>query len=243
MTADAARAAGLTSTMVFPSGNIAPQGSVVKATAIDPSIVGADQVYRHRGPARVFVSETDAIAAIKGHGGQGVVPVAADDVVVLIGAGPLGTGMEETYQLTSALKFIPWGKTRAGRDRRALLGRVDRRVHRPRRPGGAGGRPDRQARRRRHHRDRDRPRVARGARRPGRGGRTRADRRGRGEAARARARRIPGLRAHAKLPDDTRLWAALQQASGGTWGGCVYDVDRIIEVVAAGVEALEQSKK
>jgi len=87
MTADAARAAGLTSTMVFPSGNIAPQGSVVKATSIDASIVGADQVYRHRGPARVFTSETDAIAAIKGQG-EGVIPVKADDVVVLIGERP-----------------------------------------------------------------------------------------------------------------------------------------------------------
>ncbi len=29
------------------------------------------------------------------------------------------------------------------------------------------------------------------------------------------------------LPDDTRLWAALQAVSGGTWGGCVYDVDSI----------------
>jgi hypothetical protein len=36
------------------------------------------------------------------------------------------------------------------------------------------------------------------------------------------------LRADPNLPDDTRLWAALQQASGGIWGGCVYDTDAII---------------
>ena len=48
----------------------------------------------------------------------------------------------------------------------------------------------------------------------------------------------PDLRPHPQLPDDTRLWAALQQASGGTWGGCVYDVDRIVEVLKAGMEAL-----
>ncbi|MEO5769246.1 MAG: YjhG/YagF family D-xylonate dehydratase, partial [Polyangia bacterium] len=107
MSADAARAAGLTSTVVFPAGNLAPEGSVVKATAIDPSVVGPDQVYRHRGPARVFLSEHAAIQAIKG---QSEPPVKANDVVVLIGAGPLGTGMEETYQLTSALKYVPWGK-------------------------------------------------------------------------------------------------------------------------------------
>ncbi len=30
------------------------------------------------------------------------------------------------------------------------------------------------------------------------------------------------------LPEDTRLWAALQRVGGGAWGGCVYDVDRIV---------------
>jgi dihydroxyacid dehydratase/phosphogluconate dehydratase len=38
----------------------------------------------------------------------------------------------------------------------------------------------------------------------------------------------PGLSPHEKLPADTRLWAALVRASGGTWGGCVYDVDSIV---------------
>ena len=36
------------------------------------------------------------------------------------------------------------------------------------------------------------------------------------------------------LPDDTRLWAALQAVGGGTWGGCVYDVDRIVELLERG---------
>jgi dihydroxyacid dehydratase/phosphogluconate dehydratase len=39
------------------------------------------------------------------------------------------------------------------------------------------------------------------------------------------------------LPDDTRLWAALQHLGGGTWGGCVYDVDRIV----AALEAAQQT--
>src|SRR5688572_18489343 len=108
MDADAARRNGLSSTVIFPVGNIAPEGSVIKATAIAPAQIGEDDVYRHRGPARVFVSERDAIAAIKG---LGVAPIAPNDVIVLIGAGPLGTGMEETYQLTSALRYIPWGET------------------------------------------------------------------------------------------------------------------------------------
>ena len=35
------------------------------------------------------------------------------------------------------------------------------------------------------------------------------------------------------LPPETRLWAALQDASGGTWGGCVFDVDTITQRLAA----------
>ena len=44
----------------------------------------------------------------------------------------------------------------------------------------------------------------------------------------------PTLTPHEALPDDTRLWAALQRASGGTWAGCVYDVDRIVQALEAG---------
>src|SRR6185436_12564535 len=97
MSPDAARRAGLTSTVAFPRGNLAPEGSVVKATAIDPSIVDANGVYRHRGPARVFIDERDAIAAVKGTTDR---PIRDGDVIVLIGAGPSGTGMQETAQIT-----------------------------------------------------------------------------------------------------------------------------------------------
>ncbi len=41
------------------------------------------------------------------------------------------------------------------------------------------------------------------------------------------------LRPDAQLPDDTRLWAALQQLGGGTWGGCVYDVESILAALSA----------
>jgi dihydroxyacid dehydratase/phosphogluconate dehydratase len=102
-----ARANGLGSTVVFPVGNIAPQGSVVKATAIDPGVISPDNVYRKRGTVRIFTSEKDAVAAVKG---TTATPVEPGNVIVLIGIGPLGTGMEETYQLPSALKYIPWGK-------------------------------------------------------------------------------------------------------------------------------------
>ncbi len=59
---------GLTSTVTFPRGNLAPEGSVIKSTAIDPSVVDPDGVYRKVGPARVFTREHEAIAAIKGQG-------------------------------------------------------------------------------------------------------------------------------------------------------------------------------
>ena len=56
----------------------------------------------------------------------------------------------------------------------------------------------------------------------------------------AQAASVLRLRAHAGLPADTRLWAALQAASGGPWAGCIYDVDRIIDVIEAGLSALEK---
>jgi putative YjhG/YagF family dehydratase len=107
MAPDAARRAGLTSTIVFPVGNLAPQGSVNKATAIDRSVIDEDGVYRHRGLARVFTDERDAIAAVKGTTDR---PIREGDVIVLIGAGPSGTGMQETAQITTALRYLPWGK-------------------------------------------------------------------------------------------------------------------------------------
>ena len=215
------------------------RGAAASTTSIDPSIIGADGVYRHRGPARVFVSETEAIAAIKGQGGPSTLPVKADDVVVLIGAGPLGTGMEETYQLTSALKFIPWGKTVpivtdarfSGVSTGACIGHVG--------PEALAGGPIGKLR------DGDVIEILIDRNTlEGRVNLVAVDGRELDAAAAAAvlaARPVhPDLAPHGKLPDDTRLWAALQQALGGTWGGCVYDVDRIVEVVAAGVAALDE---
>jgi len=233
MDADAARRQGLASTVIFPVGNVAPQGSVIKATAIAPTQIGEDDVYRHRGPARVFVSERDAIAAIKG---IGVAPIAANDVIVLIGAGPLGTGMEETYQLTSALKYIPWGETVAivtdarfsGVSTGACIGHVG--------PEALAGGPI--------------GKLADGDvleividRRTLTGSVNVVEAGGRAVAPEEAARLLesrpshPDLRAHPDLPNDTRLWAALQAASGGTWGGCVYDVDLIVETIAEGLKS------
>ena len=101
MPPERARSHGLTSTVCFPVGNLAPEGSVIKSTAIDPSLVDEKNLYRHLGPARVFTTEAAAIQAIKtGHIAQG-------DVIVLICGGPAGAGMQEIYQITSALKQLP----------------------------------------------------------------------------------------------------------------------------------------
>ena len=226
---DVARRRGLTSTVCFPRGNICPHGSVTKATAIDPAVVDADGVYRKIGPARVFTTEQSAIQAIKGQTDH---PVRPGDVVVLMGRGPLGSGMEETYQITAALKFIPWGRDVAvvtdarfsGVSTGACIGHAG--------PEALAGGPIGKLR----DGDRIRIRIDRNTLEgqvdfvgddqseltPDAGART----------LDARPPH-PELAADRNLPDDTRLWAALQQVSGGTWGGCVYDVDRIVELLAA----------
>jgi putative YjhG/YagF family dehydratase len=227
MDADTAHREGLSSTVIFPTGNLAPEGAVVKATAIDRAGIDEHNVYYHRGPARVFTSERAAIRALKG---QTQPPVKANDVVVLIGAGPLGTGMEETYQLTSALKYIPWGKTVpiltdarfSGVSTGACIGHIG--------PEALAGGPLGKLR------DGDQIEVII----------DRANLIGSVnivetvDGADFNTRPVyPDLQPHPQLPDDTRLWAALQQASGGIWSGCVYDVDRIITVLQAGLKALE----
>ncbi|GAB3512723.1 YjhG/YagF family D-xylonate dehydratase [Pseudoxanthomonas daejeonensis] len=232
---DAACKAGLSSTMVFPVGNLAPEGSVMKATAIDPSLVDEGNVYRHTGPARVFASERDAIVAIKSRGDDAV---RAGDVVVLAGCGPAGTGMEETYQLTSALKYLPWGKhvpvltdaRFSGVSTGACIGHVGPEAL----AGGPLGRlRDGDVVRIQIDRERLEGRVdfvGDDAQRP-----LDPD-----AAAAVLATRTlhPAIAPHPRLPGDTRLWAALQEAGGGTWTGCVYDVDAIIDTLRAGREAL-----
>ena len=228
---DQAHERGLTSTMIFPRGNLAPEGSVVKATAIDPSVVDADGVYRKEGPARVFVSEKDAMTAIKA--GR----IKAGDVLVLTGIGPMGTGMEETYQVTGALKHLPFGKQVAlltdarfsGLSTGACIGHIG--------PEGLAGGPIGKVLDRdiiRIHIDRNRHEasvdlVGEGERRftPEEGAKVLASRSTRND-----------LSPHPALPDDTRLWAALQHAGGGTWAGCVYDSERITELLEAGRAAL-----
>lgn len=224
---DRAREHGLTGTMIFPRGNLAPEGSVVKATAIDPSVVDADGVYRKEGPARVFVSEKDAMTAIK----EG--RIKAGDVLVLTGIGPMGTGMEETYQVTGALKHLPFGKHVAlltdarfsGLSTGACIGHIG--------PEGLAGGPIGKVLDGdivRIHIDRNRGEASVDL--IGEGERRFTPEEGTQILARRAMRK--DLAPHPALPEDTRLWAALQLAGGGTWAGCVYDTTRITELLEAG---------
>ncbi len=223
MSPEAAKNRGLTSTITFPRGNVCPEGSVIKSTAIDPSVVDADGVYRKVGPAKVFTTEKAAIAAIKGEGERKVEP---GDVLVLCCRGPMGSGMEETYQVTSALKFLKWGKQVAvltdarfsGVSTGACVGHVT--------PEALAGGPIGKLR------DGDRIRIVIDRNRLegtidliGDATGDRDETWGAEELARRAPR--PDLAPDPALPADTRLWAILQHASGGVWGGCVYDADAI----------------
>ncbi len=220
MSLEAARERGLTSTVTFLRGNLAPEGALVKSTAIDPGLIDGNGVFLHEGPARVFTGEDQAIAAIK----EG--SVKAGDVMVLAGIGP-GCGMPETYQVTSALKHVKDGRRIAlitdGRFSGVSTGACVGHVSPEARAGGPIGRL----------RDGDLVRL-------------RIDTRALEGSVdvvsispeELAARPVhPGLVPDPRVPDDTRLWAALQNASGGSWGGCVYDTGRITALLEAGLAA------
>jgi xylonate dehydratase len=215
-----ARECGLTSTITFLRGNLAPEGALVKSTAIAPRLIGADGVYRHEGPARVFTSEATAIAALK------AARVKPGDVMVLMGIGP-GCGMPETYQITSALKYTKDGQRIAlitdgrfsGVSTGACVGHISPEAW----AGGPIGRV----------RDGDIIRLLID---------TRAlegsvDVLGLDPADLTARERHPSLRPDPRVPADTRLWAALQNASGGSWGGCVYDAARVTHLLELGLKA------
>ena len=231
MSPAAAKDRGLTSTVTFPIGNIAPEGSVIKSTAIDKTVVDADGVYRKLGPARVFTSEKAAIAAVKGRTDN---PIREGDVIVLMCRGPLGCGMEETYQITSALRYLPFGKHVAlitdarfsGVSTGACIGHVG--------PEALDGGPIGKLR------DGDLIQIEIDTRNltgtlnfVG----TPEERLSPVAGAKVLAERTPSQPLHCdpNLPPETRLWALLQRAGGGTWAGCVYDVDKIAEALEAGL--------
>lgn len=230
-----AKARGMSSTITFPIGNIAPEGAIIKSTSIDKSVLDENGIYYHKSVAKVFSSERKAIAAIKNG------DIEKGDIMVVSGCGPLGTGMEETYQLTSALKHLSYGKyvtlltdaRFSGVSTGACIGHIG--------PEGLAGGPI-------------------GKLKDGDVIDVRIDTVSleghlhfvgtveapvspeEGAIVLAQRQQNPDIEPAANLPDDTRLWAELQKVSGGTWKGSVYDVDKIIEVLRAGEEALAQKE-
>lgn len=238
MSPEQARRRGLTSTVSYIKGNLAPAGAIIKSTAIDRSLIGADGFYRLTGPARVFTTERATIAAIKSHGADRIKP---GDVIALICRGPLGAGMEEVYQITSALKYLPFASSVAlitdarfsGVSTGPCIGHIG--------PEALAGGPLGKLR------DGDLIRVIIDTVslegtidlvRKNEDGSVTPD-----DAELKRRDFRADLAADAELPDDTRLWAALQEASGGAWRGSVYDTDRIIRLLEAGRKALDEAER
>jgi dihydroxyacid dehydratase/phosphogluconate dehydratase len=141
--------------------------------------------------------------------------------------------MEETYQVTSALKHLPWGKEVAlitdarfsGVSTGACIGHVG--------PEALAGGPLGKLR------DGDliqividRNNLTGTLDLIGHDGQSYDP--SEGAAVLAARSPHPELAPDPDLPDDTRLWAALQAASGGTWAGCVYDVDKIVSLLENG---------
>jgi putative YjhG/YagF family dehydratase len=223
MDPDGARRRGLTSTVTFPMGNLAPGGSVIKSTAIDPSVVDADGVYRKTGPARVFLTEKAAMAAIKSTGPERIQP---GDVLVLMCRGPMGSGMEEIFEISVALRYLDFGKHVAvitdarfsGVSTGACVGHVT--------PEALAGGPLGKIQ------EGDRIEIVidrvnlEGSINLVNGGSAE-------EGSRILAARpLRGdLAPDPALPRETRLWAALQDVSGGTWGGCVFDTEAILQAL------------
>jgi dihydroxyacid dehydratase/phosphogluconate dehydratase len=216
----------------FPGGNLAPDGSVIKSTALDPRTLDADGVYRLTGPARVFTRERDVIAALKGTAGT---PVEPGEVIILAGRGPLGSGMEETYQVTSALRYLPTGRDIAlvtdarfsGVSTGACIGHVSPEAL----EGGPIGRVV----------DGDLVQIVVDPARleasidvVGHGDERWTSEEG---AAMLAGRPLnPAVSPDPGLPADTALWARMQSVSGGLWGGCVYDPDAILHALAGAAE-------
>ena len=139
---------------------------------------------------------------------------------------PMGSGMEEIFSITSALRYLDFGKHVAvitdarfsGVSTGACIGHVSPEAL----AGGAVGRL--------REGDTieiiiDRNKLEGHANLVGEGAESFDAEEGHRRLTKRNPR--PDLRPDPQLPEDTRLWAALQNASGGIWGGCVYDVDAI----------------
>ena len=196
-------------------GRLAPDGAVVKSTSISPDLFLDDGIYFHEGKARVFVDEASAISAVKSVGNDRVLP---GEVIALLGRGPIGAGMPETAQITSALKYtsalsrnvlITDGRF-SGFSSGPCIGHVG--------PEALAGGPlamlrDGDPVRIEIHKDKCEGTIDYV-----------------GSEDNFTARPIhPELREDPDMPISVKLWAALQSTGGGTWGGCVPNAEEVIK--------------
>ena len=213
----------MTSTVTFPLGNIAPEGSVVKSTAIDKSVIDNDGVYRKTGQARIFISESDAIKAVKDTGSNKINP---GDIMVLMCGGPKGTGMQEVAQITIALTYLSYGKDIAlitdgrfsGTSTGACIGHVG--------PEALDEGPIGKL----IENDLieiiiDTINLEGSINLVGHNDKILGTSWGNEELKKRDKRK--DLKPQDGLPEDTILWAHLQSLSGGPWNGCVYDSESI----------------
>ena len=162
--------------------------------------------------------------ALKGLSDRSIKP---GEVIVLCSRGPMGSGMEEVAQITLALKHLPWGKNVAlltdarfsGVSTGACVGHIGPEAL----AGGPIGKLDEddliriEIDRETLEGTLDFVGTEENRVNPDEGARILGQRQGH-----------QGLRPDPRMPADSRLWAALQNIGGGTWGGCVYEVDEII---------------
>ncbi len=216
---------GFPRTVIFPRGNLCPEGSLVKSTAINP-VLFKDGIYRHRGAARVFTSEDEAIRAVKGLDN----PLLPGEIIVLVCRGPLGAGMPETAQITIALKYTKALKDNvlltdgrfSGFSSGPCIGHIG--------PEALAGGPIGCLR------DGDIVDIILDQNQSqgsinllGPGGDATS-----GTELLASRTPHPDLRPDRRLPASVKLWAALQACSGGTWGGCVYDPEALCRLLGGG---------
>ena len=215
MSPDKASEKGIARTLAFLSGNLAPQGAIVKSTSISPNLYSSSGNYYHEGRARVFYDESSAIAAVKSTGDQRVLP---GEVIVLLGRGPMGAGMPETAQITSALKYTKALSENAlitdGRFSGFSSGPCIGHIGPEALSGGPIGKLI----------DGDQIKIE--INKDNCVGRI--DYIGDVEAFQKRPMN-PNLREDPNMPESVKLWAALQNTGGGTWGGCVPNVGEIIK--------------
>ena len=165
----------------------------------------------------MFRSEKAAIAAIKNGS------IRPGDIMVLMCRGPMGSGMEEIFEVTAALRYLDFGKDVAvitdarfsGVSTGACIGHVT--------PEALAGGPIGKVR------EGDRIEIV--IDRVNLEGSVNFVVNGSVDAGThtLAERAAEGLAPDSELPSETRLWAALQEASGGTWGGCVFDVEAIVK--------------